>query len=301
MIFLFVMNIGIYGVWRIPLEDFKKQYIDKLFNGEDINLNNDISLYNSNDVNLIGDWAEGNKLENLLKPTSITNFNVPVIRFSMESEKNRCRKPNKRIIDELLDKIKYKYYVGYFNEVSNIDNKIYFPIWLSFYEDLIRCHDKKYDNFDERYENWICDMTLNKGVKWRECFYKNIKSQRVCTNIGRYSYTDRVNKINIISKYLFNACFENTFESGYVTEKPVEALMAGCLPIYNGLFNNKDPNPFNMDKFFIVKEEDMETYNYQTLKNLDRILLQEKFALPILKNNYKDTIDELLSRVRLKL
>ena len=295
------MNIGVYGIWGIPLEDFKKQYINKLFSDKDIKLNDDICLYNLNDVNLIGDRIETNKLKNLISSTSKTDFNIPVIRFSMESEANRYRKHNRNIIDQFFNEIKHKYYVGYFNEVYNVCHKIYFPFWLSFHEDLIKYYNKNYNNFEERYENWICDMTSNRSVTWRERFYKNIQSKRIETKFGRYSYNDRENKIDVISKYLFNACFENTFEYGYVTEKPAEALMGGCLPIYNGLFNNKELNPFNMDKFFIVKEKDMNTYNSQTFTKIDKLFLQDKFILPILKNNYKDIIDELLNSVHLKL
>jgi len=42
------------------------------------------------------------------------------------------------------------------------------------------------------------------------------------------------NKVEVISRYLFNLAFENTIEEGYVTEKPGEALRAGTVPIYYG-------------------------------------------------------------------
>ncbi|OWY61483.1 hypothetical protein B7486_63555, partial [cyanobacterium TDX16] len=32
----------------------------------------------------------------------------------------------------------------------------------------------------------------------------------------------------------FNLCFENSDQPGYVTEKPMEALLAGAIPIYRG-------------------------------------------------------------------
>jgi hypothetical protein len=42
------------------------------------------------------------------------------------------------------------------------------------------------------------------------------------------------NKIDLIKKYKYNICFENTIQEGYVTEKLLEAKVAGCIPIYYG-------------------------------------------------------------------
>ena len=41
-------------------------------------------------------------------------------------------------------------------------------------------------------------------------------------------------KIDLMSKYRYNICFENTLHPGYVTEKLLEAKVAGCIPIYYG-------------------------------------------------------------------
>jgi hypothetical protein len=41
-------------------------------------------------------------------------------------------------------------------------------------------------------------------------------------------------KIDLMSKYRYNICFENTLQPGYVTEKLLEAKVAGCIPIYYG-------------------------------------------------------------------
>lgn len=41
-------------------------------------------------------------------------------------------------------------------------------------------------------------------------------------------------KIRTLRRYTFNLCFENCDEDGYVTEKIVDALAAGCVPLYQG-------------------------------------------------------------------
>lgn len=40
------------------------------------------------------------------------------------------------------------------------------------------------------------------------------------------------NKMDVISDYKFNICFENTIYPGYFTEKLLQAKVAGCIPIY---------------------------------------------------------------------
>jgi hypothetical protein len=48
---------------------------------------------------------------------------------------------------------------------------------------------------------------------------------------GNHSYGED-NKYEIISKYKFNICFENSLYPGYYTEKLIHAKVAGCLPLY---------------------------------------------------------------------
>jgi hypothetical protein len=42
------------------------------------------------------------------------------------------------------------------------------------------------------------------------------------------------NKNKTLGRYTFNLCFENCDEDGYITEKIIQALMAGCIPLYWG-------------------------------------------------------------------
>ncbi len=42
------------------------------------------------------------------------------------------------------------------------------------------------------------------------------------------------NKMEILPDYKFNLCFENTIFPGYLTEKALQAKMAGCIPLYWG-------------------------------------------------------------------
>ena len=42
-------------------------------------------------------------------------------------------------------------------------------------------------------------------------------------------------KANILKNYKVNICFENDEYPGYVTEKPFEAWLGGCIPVWRGL------------------------------------------------------------------
>lgn len=41
-------------------------------------------------------------------------------------------------------------------------------------------------------------------------------------------------KVDLLKNYRYNICFENTIYPGYVTEKLLQAKVAGCVPIYYG-------------------------------------------------------------------
>jgi len=57
------------------------------------------------------------------------------------------------------------------------------------------------------------------------------------TSLSHFPNNSTLNAINkqiVIGKFLFNLALENSLESGYVTEKPFDALMSGTVPVYLG-------------------------------------------------------------------
>jgi len=73
------------------------------------------------------------------------------------------------------------------------------------------------------------------------------------------------NKINKISDYRFNICFENKLYPGYYTEKPIHAKVAGCIPLY---YADKDINKdFNSNCFINLSDfNSVEEYTEYILK-----------------------------------
>jgi hypothetical protein len=53
------------------------------------------------------------------------------------------------------------------------------------------------------------------------------------------------NKFEVAQNYRFMLCFENDLYPGYVTEKPLEAWVTGCIPLWRGLDRNGCLNPLS--------------------------------------------------------
>jgi hypothetical protein len=56
------------------------------------------------------------------------------------------------------------------------------------------------------------------------------------------------NKIDLLTNFKFNLCYENSVHEGYVSEKLFDAKFAGCIPLYYGdpIYSQKD---FNKNSF----------------------------------------------------
>lgn len=76
------------------------------------------------------------------------------------------------------------------------------------------------------------------------------------------------NKFEVMKDYSFSICYENAQGiDGYVTEKILDCLVSGCIPIYWGAPNIKDLVPSNC----FIDKRNFETYGelYKHLKSLD--------------------------------
>jgi len=120
------------------------------------------------------------------------------------------------------------------------------------------------------------------GVGWNEYRFKGIKPFRALNRIsivrkimfkyfGEYypSYKGKVvNKFETMQYYKFAICYENIKDiSGYITEKILDAMFAGCVPIYLGAKNVSEHIPKNS----FIDKRDFTTYEelYSNIKNID--------------------------------
>jgi hypothetical protein len=100
-------------------------------------------------------------------------------------------------------------------------------------------------------------------------------------------------KMDVISNYKFNICFENSVYPGYFTEKLLHSKIAGCIPIY---YSDKSySNDFNTkccinlidfeneyDFFEYIKLIDNDTYIYNKIKS--EPLFKRTPSLDMIKN-----------------
>jgi hypothetical protein len=82
-------------------------------------------------------------------------------------------------------------------------------------------------------------------------------------------------KIDILDKYKFSICFENSAQPGYVTEKIVDCFIAGTIPIYFGApdINNIIPNSAYIDVRRFSTLENL-THYINGLKEVDVNLIK---------------------------
>ena len=206
-----------------------------------------------------------------------------------------------------FDKTKHKYFNKIFTWHDDfIDNKKYFKFNISFAapKEIHKSHtsrsnfccliigNKDSDHPDELYSErkklirWFENNHPNDfdlyGVGWNKYRFKGIKPLRALNKFPflqnimfkyfgeRYpSYKGEVvNKFESMQGYKFAICYENIKNiSGYITEKILDAMLAGCIPIYWGADNITEHIP----KECFIDKRDFKTYAemYRFMKNID--------------------------------
>lgn len=106
----------------------------------------------------------------------------------------------------------------------------------------------------------FCSIIIGNPVKNRIDVANKLNRYKAVHAYGRAfgRYYDGC-KIKLLEKYRYNICFENSIRSGYITEKLLEAKVAGCIPIYYG--DNTVNTDFNDCSF-------INYYNYSSIDQL---------------------------------
>lgn len=137
----------------------------------------------------------------------------------------------------------------------------------------------------------------DQGVDYRMEFFKRLNQYRTvdaagpCLNNmnGWMISRDLATYDKWISQYKFVVCMENTWDSGYCTEKIGRALCHGCVPIYVG-----DPDVarmFNTECLVWDANNDMDNL-IQEVAQLDQNyeLYQKKLLAPILSTTVQESM-----------
>jgi len=141
-------------------------------------------------------------------------------------------------------------------------------------------------NREELLKNWrkknkFCCMVVSNGTsKKRVDFFKKLSAYKKVDSGGKYLNNvggPISDKLDFIKDYRFVISFENAAYPGYTTEKIVEPLITGCIPLYWG--NPLVAKDFNLNCFLNLSDEKNEE---DFIKEIIAIDNDEEKALQIL-------------------
>lgn len=164
------------------------------------------------------------------------------------------------------------------------DRYLRYPLYYAYVEDYQKAlHKHEITNFDmekkKKFCNWVCSNSCADPRRDeyfnRLCSYKKVDSGgRYLNNIG----TPVANKVDFQSDYKFSLAFENSSNSGYTTEKIIQAFAAKTIPIYWG--NPNIAREFNTKAF--INCHDYESFD-DVIAKVKEIDENEELFLQYLK------------------
>ena len=131
-------------------------------------------------------------------------------------------------------------------------------------------------------------VASNPRGSFRNAFFKKLNRLKKVDSAGRHfnNFGSPIDdKLNFLKNYRFNLAFENSQSPGYVTEKLVEPLLTGCIPIYWGAPDvAKDFNPacmINVSDF----SDFGEAIDYILQADRDESIRLRHLSAPVFQNN----------------
>lgn len=180
------------------------------------------------------------------------------------------------------------------------DRYLRFPLYV-IYPGFEGLQDKKLpeDNFlvNRKFCNFIYSNSSNADPK-REIFFKALSRYKKVDSGGKYLNNIGYavpDKLPFIRDYKFTIAFENSSVKGYTTEKIMEPMAAGSMPVYWG--NPLVETDFNGDSFVNVMAFDSFEKAIEEITRLDK---DDDAYLAKIKNSWLGTCaDKLIWEERL--
>lgn len=205
--------------------------------------------------------------------------------FGNESQKyNHCKKIFYTGENKRPDFTKCDYSISF--DFDDYDGRnIRIPLWY-YYIDWFKVGNYERPNFliPEKYlyepnefskkdKKLFCSAVYSNPVGSRNQFVSLLNQYKKVDCFGKVPGFHELpggekEKLDLISNYKFNICFENSIYPGYYTEKLLHAKVAGCIPIY---FSDEKINmDFNEECFLNLS-------NYDSLQDLiDKVIFLDK-------------------------
>jgi hypothetical protein len=185
--------------------------------------------------------------------------------------------------------------IDWYNKVTFRNPKFMIP-----YEQIYK--NKFYDKSKDKF----CCMVFNSTSPHRYEILEKLSKYKSVDCFGKPFgnwFDGEDTKLDIISNYKFNICFENSIHPGYYTEKPIHAKVAGCVPIYWS--DNHMSKDFNEKAFINLSNynslDDLVEYIIEVDKNEDKYnqIRNEK-----LFNEYQDpqiVFEQIINKIKEKI
>lgn len=150
-----------------------------------------------------------------------------------------------------------------FDYLNNL-NHLRLPLW-ALWDLKALAKPKNFKIGDIKSRKDCCMVVSNGNAKERISFYEKLSEHIQVDSGGKYINNiggPVVDKMEFIKNYKFVISFENSSHPGYCTEKLIEPMIAGSLPIYWG--DPKIGNDFNNKSFINIHEysSEDEAINY---------------------------------------
>lgn len=173
-----------------------------------------------------------------------------------------------------------------FDDITDNPKYIHIPFWIMWTLDPM----ETYESIKAKVKLWnssdnvsysdrkFCSFLCSHGDKGREMIMQELSSIDKVDSAGRWMHNDDSlksqygdNKLEWLKHYRFNLTPENSNGDGYVTEKLLDAISSGCVPVYWGSNNRPDPDIFNQDAivFFNMNQENSDTIKLVSKLNAD--------------------------------
>lgn len=220
----------------------------------------------------------------------------------------------------------YNYSNVTLSHYEDLDKEIFLPLWVIFVNWFNKQQPRplpsnptytvsfdKIQNNRDRFLNKrkFCAFINNNNIKDRVDFFEALNNfERVdsygqlLNNMGFALRGSQQDKINLLNDYKFNIAFENCYHTGYNTEKIIEPLESGCIPLYKG--GEKVTEYFNNKSFLFYKNYNNISSFTEAVLNIhrDKDFYEDMvLAKPLrLDNIYRDfSPDAVLSKILSKL
>ncbi len=154
--------------------------------------------------------------------------------------------------------------------------KIYSPSFKKYSKKQL--HSKRLEVIKHFGKNLNIDLHGSNWLDFKRFKFNELKELKSILEDLNPSFCE--DKIKTISNYKFTFCFENISMKGYVTEKIIDCLVAGTIPIYLGAPDICD---------FVPKECFIDMRDFTSMKELEYFLknLDDKKAHQMIENGQK--------------